>query len=115
MYADKITGSMERAISEVDRRRKIQEDYNKKHKLSPTQIEKPIRDRLIDEIVQERAESKKLSFELDDADFSKLPPTEVKKEIKRLSELMKYEAEMLNFEKASVLRDKVRAIKKYLD
>jgi excinuclease ABC subunit B len=115
MYADNVTGSMENAISEVDRRRRVQEVYNKKHKVTPKTIEKPVRERLIDELIEERAVSKKLGYELDEIDFGQLPPEELKKEIKRLTELMKYEAEMLNFEKAAVLRDKVREVKKYLD
>ena len=44
MYADKKTSSMKRAINEVSRRRKIQEEYNKKHNITPSQIEKETRD-----------------------------------------------------------------------
>jgi len=114
MYADNVTRSMENAISEVDRRRKVQEEYNEKYGVKPKTIQKPVRERLIDELIEEKAESKKLGHELDEVDFAQLPPDEVKKEIKRLTELMKYEAEMLNFEKAAVLRDKVREIKKFV-
>ncbi len=48
MYADKVTGSMQRAIDEVNRRRKIQLEYNKKHKITPKSINKPIRSQLIE-------------------------------------------------------------------
>jgi excinuclease ABC subunit B len=114
MYADKVTGSMQRAIDEVDRRRKIQEDYNRKHKIEPVQIVKPIRERLIDELVEESAEMKKGKRKKEDEiDYYQLPPGELKKEIKKMTEMMRYEAEMLNFEEAARLRDKIRKLKKY--
>jgi excinuclease ABC subunit B len=115
MYADKITGSMERAMAEVDRRREIQLDYNKKHNITPTQITKPIRQRLIDELVEDKGESAHIKELLQEQDFETLPPDEIEKEIKRLMELMKYEAEMLNFETAAVLRDEVKRLKKLLN
>jgi len=114
MYADNVTNSMQRAIGEVERRRKIQEEYNKKHKIKPQQIQKPIRERLIDEKIEEAAQAEKIDKELDEIDFEQLPPNEIKKEIRKLKEMMKYEAEMLNFEKAAVIRDKVKEIKKLL-
>ncbi len=110
MYADNVTGSMSRAISEVDRRRSIQVDYNKKHGISPKQIVKPIREKLIDQEIEEQISGKKEKWE--DVDYKQLPPSELKKEIKNLENMMKYEAEVLNFEKAAVLRDKIREIRK---
>ncbi len=110
MYADNITGSMSRAISEVDRRRSIQVDYNKKHGISPKQIVKPIREKLIDQEIEEQISGKKEKWE--DVDYKQLPPSELKKEITNLENMMKYEAEVLNFEKAAVLRDKIREIRK---
>lgn len=115
MYADNFTDSMKKAISEVDRRRVIQNDYNIKHNITPLSISKPIRERLIDELIEDSAESSKLAKEFSDIDFSQMPPNEIKVEIKKLTELMKYEAENLNFEKAAFLRDKVREIKKHLE
>jgi excinuclease ABC subunit B len=111
MYADNLTGSMKRAISEVDRRRAIQDEYNKKHEIEPKSIKKPVREKLIDELIEEQLERKGKKREAD-IDYMQLPPTELKKEVKRLEKLMKYEAEMLNFEKAAVLRDEIREIKK---
>lgn len=111
MYADKVTGSMERAIGEVDRRREIQRKYNEEHNITPVQIVKPIRSRLIDEILDE--EKKKQGIE--DIDYGQMPPKELKLEVKLLEQEMKYEAETLNFEKAAVIRDKVRNIKRFLD
>ena len=105
MYADNITGSMQRAIDEVARRRKIQEDYNKRFGLTPTKIERPFRLKLIEEVVEESLE----------IDIAQLPPDKLKFEMKKLTEMMKYEAEMLNFEKAAVLRDRLRDVRKYLE
>jgi len=112
MYADNVTGSMKRAILEVERRRNIQLEYNKKHGISPQQIVKPIREKLIDQEIEEQISGKKEAWE--DVDYKQLPPPELKKEIKKLESLMRYEAEVLNFEKAAVLRDKIREIKKNL-
>ena len=110
MYADNVTGSMKRAILEVERRRNIQLEYNKKHGISPQQIVKPIREKLIDQEIEEQISGKKEAWE--DVDYKQLPPPELKKEIKKLESLMRYEAEVLNFEKAAVLRDKIREMKK---
>ena len=110
MYADNITGSMKRAILEVERRRDIQIEYNKKHDISPQQIIKPIRGKLIDQEIEEQLTGKKEVWE--DIDYKQLPPSELKEEVKKMEELMKYEAEVLNFEKAAILRDKIREIKK---
>lgn len=115
MYADNFTGSMQRAISEVERRRKLQIAYNKKHKITPQQITKPFRDRLIDVLIEDSGESKHIKDLIGNVDYEQLPPDEIQKEIKKFTELMKYEAEMLNFETATVLRDKVRELKKLID
>ena len=115
MYADRVTGSMERAMSEVKRRRDIQIKYNIKHNVKPISISKPVREKLIDELMQEQIDkSKKVRF-VGDTDYSQLPPPEIKKEIKKMEKIMKYEAEMLNFEKAATLRDEIKKVKKYLD
>lgn len=115
MYADNITNSMKKAIDEVERRREIQIEYNKEHDIEPKQIVKPIRKKLIDEIIEEEIEENEDDKDLiDPAEYSQLPPDELEQEIDRLTEMMKYEAEMLNFERAAVLRDKVRDIKDYL-
>lgn len=115
MYADNFTGSMRRAISEVERRRKLQIEFNEKNKITPVQITKPFREKLIDVLIEDTGEAKHIKDLMGETDFSQLPPPEIKKEVKRLAELMKYEAEMLNFETAAVLRDKVRELKKYID
>ncbi len=118
MYADNITGSMRRAIDEVDRRRKIQTQYNLDHGIVPTQINKPIRAKLIDDEIEETTTSKQKRGSkkiTENEDYTILPPPEIKKLVKKYTEMMKFEAESLNFEKAADLRDKLRDIKKHLD
>ena len=115
MYADNFTGSMRRAISEVERRRKLQIAYNKEHEITPQQITKPFRERLIDVLIEDTGEARHIKELIGDVDYEQLPPDEIQKEVKKLTELMKYEAEMLNFETATVLRDKVRELKKLID
>ncbi|GIW69986.1 MAG: UvrABC system protein B [Patescibacteria group bacterium] len=114
MYADNITGSMRRAIEEVERRREKQIKYNEEHGLTPSQIVKPIREKLIDEEIEEALETARGRKVYEDLDYQQLPPNELKKEIKNLEKEMLYEAEVLNFERAAVLRDKVRELKKIL-
>jgi excinuclease ABC subunit B len=111
MYADKLTDSMKEAIGEVERRRKIQVEYNETHNLVPIQIVKPIRNKLIEDLMDEDTEKKERVLEID---YRQLPPKELKKEIRNLEQLMRYEAEMLNFEKAASIRDKIREMKKTL-
>jgi excinuclease ABC subunit B len=110
MYADRVTDSMKRALGEVERRRKIQLDYNEEHGITPMAINKPIRKRLIDLV--EEAEEKKVKYE--DVDYAYLPPKELKKHIKTLELEMKYQAELLDFEKAAEIRDNIKKLKKYL-
>ena len=114
MYADNVTGSMKRAVGEVRRRRAAQEVYNTEHGIVPTQITKPIREKLIDELIEEQLEkSKGKRASVKDIDYKSLPPNELKKEIKRIESEMKYQAEMLNFEQAAALRDLARSLKNY--
>ncbi|KKT75985.1 MAG: UvrABC system protein B [Parcubacteria group bacterium GW2011_GWF2_44_7] len=96
MYADRVTGSMERAISEVKRRRQVQQNYNQEHGIKPRSIVKPIRERLISETVaQPETKFEPDSLTADDkAKFKKV----IKKK-------MLQAAKALNFELAAKLRD----------
>jgi excinuclease ABC subunit B len=117
MYADKMTGSMERAIAEVKRRRDIQLAYNKKHSITPISISKPIREKLVEhkeeavDPVTGRRGGLKEHLELQEIDTDALTPSDIKKLIKRLEAEMRFEAENLNFEKAAEVRDKIRELK----
>ncbi len=102
MYADRITGSMERAIGETNRRRNIQDDFNKKHGIIPRSISKGIRDIIEATIVAEEEVKFEDSFSRD----------EIESMIIGLEEAMLKAAEELNFEKAAELRDKVIELKK---
>jgi excinuclease ABC subunit B len=113
MYADTITKSMKEAIEEVERRRIIQEEYNLKNNITPQKIEKPIRPKLIDEIIEEK--EKKSGKRNKAVNYEALPPKDLEKELKKLTEEMKYEAEILNFEKAASIRDEVKKIRKILN
>jgi excinuclease ABC subunit B len=113
MYADTVTKSMRNAIDEVERRREIQIKYNIDNNITPQKIIKPIREKLIDEIIEEKLSKKPKRLKA--INYETLPPKDLEKELKKLTQEMAYEAEMLNFEKAAQLRDEVKKIKKVLN
>lgn len=108
LYADSITNSMERAISEVERRRKIQLIYNKKHQITPKTIIKPIRKRLVEE--QQEDSAKNPDRILLNVDESGLIPEDKKKLVKKLSRAMNEAAKDLDFELAIKLREKINKL-----
>ena len=115
MYADKITGSMERALSEVKRRRAYQLEYNKKHNITPVSISKPIRERIIENQQGERGSwvfgSKEPVYDsLPHLEVDAMTPMEKKRLIKNLTTEMRIAAQDLNFELAAEIRDKVRSL-----
>ncbi len=105
MYADKITGSMQRAITETTRRRQIQENYNQAHHITPQSIQKKIKQSLL-------AGTTTKAETVPDIDFTKLPKDEIKYLITQLTEQMSMAAQNLEFEKAAKLRDQIAEIKK---
>ncbi len=102
MYADRITGSMEAAIGETNRRRAIQIAYNKENDITPQSIQKTIHD--ISERLSELQPEVTTAEELD---FAKIPPAQVKKLTADLEKEMKMAAEMLDFERAALIRDQI--------
>jgi len=115
MYADRITGSMERALSEVKRRRAYQIAYNKKHNITPFSISKPIRDKLFDRTEAARAPwvfgAKEQVYEsLPHLELDAMTPMEKKRLIKNLQTEMRLAAQDLNFELAAEIRDKIKEI-----
>lgn len=106
MYGDRITGSMKTAIDETNRRRTIQQNYNKKHGITPTSIQKRIADRMSHE---ESAEDKKKKI-----DLRKIPKDEYKHLIRDLTSQMDLASANLEFEKAAELRDLIAEIKSKL-
>ena len=101
MYADELTESMEKAISETNRRREIQMEYNKIHGITPTTIKKEIRETI------------KASYEVekDAVDYIKEHET-IEQAIDRLTDEMIAAAQSLEFEKAAELRDKIKELEK---
>jgi len=99
MYADNVTGSMKRAISETERRRKLQDEFNKAHGIVPKTIKKDIRDIIesVKSVVPEKNETKIDNIE----DI-----------IENLNKEMLIAAENLDFELAAELRDRIKALRK---
>jgi len=108
LYADNITGSMQGAIKEVERRRKVQISYNKKHRVTPKSIEKEIRKKLV---AKEKEKEKTIDLLLGLNKKEVLLPDEREILIKKLATEMKKAALELDFETAVILRDKIREIK----
>lgn len=108
MYADTVTGSMQRAIDETNRRRSIQDDYNKEHGITPETIRKEVRDIISLEAANEAEEEKADKNKKDPESMTK---KELKEEIARLSKRMNKAAAELNFEEAAVLRDELKKLK----
>ncbi len=106
MYADKMTGSMDRAIKETNRRREIQMKYNEEHGIVPKTIIKDIRDVIEATKVAEESSEYKISKE-----SSTLTEKEKKKLIKQYTEEMKDAAKNLQFERAAELRDMINDLK----
>lgn len=103
MYADELTDSMEKAITETNRRRKIQEEYNKEHGITPKTIKKSVRE-TISITKQEEIE---VEYKLESAE-------DIKKTITELTdEMLKYAANM-EFEKAAEVRDKIKELEKLI-
>lgn len=109
IYADKITESIKYAVNEIERRRKVQLEYNRKHKITPKTIYKPVRERIITDDRLEEFGKKKIK--LDEIMSESLTPYDRKKTVKALEKEMKAQAENLNFELAIKIRDKVRELK----
>ena len=106
MYADRITGSMERAIKETERRRSIQEEHNEKHGMVPTTIIKDVRVLIEATKVSEEEEVYGVQVET-----TKLNAKEKKKLVKKYTEEMMDAAKNLQFERAAELRDIINKIK----
>lgn len=106
MYADKITNSMELAISETKRRRTLQEEHNQKHGITPQTIQKDIRDVIRATHAAEEHEEYKASSQI-----GKLNKKEREKLIANMEKEMKEAAKALNFERAAELRDLLLELK----
>ena len=106
MYADSITGSMERAIFETNRRRRIQDDYNKAHGIVPKTVIKGVR-----EVIDISGKNSDKGTEAKSKKQRKLTASEREKLIEKLTAEMKAAARQLEFEKAAYLRDEIKKLR----
>lgn len=109
MYADNMTDSMRKAISETERRRAIQEEYNKAHGITPTTIKKAVRDLIAVSKAVAKTEDKLKK------DPESMNRKELTKLISQVEKQMRAAAADLNFEQAAELRDKMIELKKNLE
>jgi len=113
LYADKMTNSMKRAISETDRRRQKQVEYNKEHNITPKSIQKAIND------IMEEAHAGPVTNAKDFAqvaekllEYAALSPAMLMKKIHKLEQQMHQHAQNLEFEEAARIRDQIREMQK---
>ena len=104
MYADELTDSMEKAISETNRRRKIQQEYNLEHNITPKTIKKSVRDT----ISITKHEDIGVEFKMEN-------PDDIKNTIAKLTDEMLKHAASMEFEKAAEIRDKIKELEKLLE
>jgi len=119
LYADKVTGSMERAIKETDRRRKIQEDFNLINSITPIGISKKISDVMEGaRSVKGKTKTRRKLDKIKDLKFIPIEniddPVSLKKEIVEVEDLMYKYAKNLEFEEAAAYRDRVAELKNKL-
>jgi excinuclease ABC subunit B len=110
LYADKVTSSIARAVSEAKRRRAIQEAYNQAHGITPRTVYREIGEGLIQKPIEEEEEL----FSVAEEPLTYRSPQELEAEIARLAEEMKRLAKALEFEKAAKVRDRIRDLKRLL-
>ena len=109
MYADTITDSMRKAIDETERRRRIQQEYNEAHNITPTTIKKAVRDLIA---ISKTASESGRDLE---KDIESMNHRELEKLIKELTKKMHKAAADLNFEEAAQIRDRITEIRKTMD
>ena len=114
LYADEVTGSMERAMKETARRRALQIEYNTRHGITPQTIIKAIKD-ITDQIQTDHAKAVKGLLAVDEAEFAGVTDAAeaeklIRKVIKRKEAEMEESVKVLDFETAAILRDEVKAL-----
>ena len=113
LYADKVTGSMQSAIDETNRRRQKQTEFNQKHGITPQTIHKAIAD-IMDGAYGRSSYNKSLKAAEDSIDYKSLTPKQIFARIKVLEKQMREHAKNLEFETAMQLRDEIALIKEQL-
>jgi excinuclease ABC subunit B len=112
LYADRITGSMRRAIEETERRREIQAEYNEEHDIEPTSIVKSVDQIRFSTSVADAREAVAASVREDAEEYGDLDPEEL---VERLEREMEEAAEEMEFERAARLRDELFEVKAELE
>ena len=107
MYADRMTGSMQRAITETERRRKVQEAFNAKHGITPASIQKKISET---RLAGSHEEDSLPGAEIETVDVTRLTPDATKRYIEELTDQMELASKNLEFELAAKLRDRITEI-----
>ena len=110
LYTDKMTGSIERALSETNRRREIQRAFNKEHNIIPKTATSKIKD-VMEGARSLKKEKNQINDDSDLYDVSKVNYHNIGKEIKKLEKLMKSSAKDLDFEQAAKYRDLIKELK----
>lgn len=105
LYADNLTGSIEKAVKETNRRRKIQMDYNSEHNITPKTIIKKIKD-ITDTLEREHNQAVNVLLQTDEEFFKKNPKKLIKEKMKEMEQAV----HDLDFESAAILRDEIRAL-----
>ena len=105
LYADSITGSMERAMAETERRRVLQLAYNKKHGITPKTIQKKIHD-IMEHLVTEHGKTVGTLLDIDRARFKRNPAKVIREKERQMNAAVK----ILDFETAAILRDEIKAL-----
>ncbi len=111
LYADQITGSIQRAIDETNRRRAKQIEYNEKHGITPRGIKKAVAD-IMEGAYSGSDRGGTLKIAEGGVDYSKLTPEQVVRRIKKLEQEMLKHARNLEFEEAAKIRDEVQKLRK---
>ncbi len=111
LYADRITGSMERAIGETERRRARQMAYNEAHGITPTTITKAVADIMEGAYAPGAAGARRFAEVAEEvAEYAGLSPEQLAREVRKLEKQMQQHARDLEFEEAAKLRDRIRLI-----
>jgi len=113
MYADHLTGSMQRAIGETQRRRDKQTAFNAAHGITPKGVSKRIKD-IIDGVYDPKAAHKELKAAQAEAGYGAMSEVDLSREIRRLEKEMLEHARNLEFEQAAQVRDRLRGLKEKL-
>ena len=111
LYADRITGSMRRAIDETDRRRTKQEVYNKEHGITPKSIERKVADIMEGAYSGVPGDPRRYAKVAEEVvQYAAMSPAELNKKIKQLEQKMHQHAQNLEFEEAARLRDEIKRV-----